>query len=199
MKKPNYKTFALSLGLVGSAALALHFGFAPDKSTAPAPSPAPVAAPQVVKDPGIIAFQSVPLSAVATYLQDTYQYTLLTGDHGDVVITLTGAFKNAHQVIKALRPVLSDKKLSLSGYPLAVHSVPADPVFHRVDWGSSNGQIYILYGNKVYPVAQFPYLLRRDQLGNFQAAVPSAPASYPAAAGSEAGAVDSGKTVSTKG
>lgn len=131
-----------------------------------------------------VAMFDIPLADVCAYLYDVYKLTILPGEHKSALVSLVGQYTTPYQAKQALESALRKKGYTLTGSPLTVTALEPEPVFSRVDWGQSSGQIYIFHGQKLYKVEEFPFLLRRDHFGNFQAALPTGATVYPAPAGS---------------
>ena len=122
-----------------------------------------------------VNFIGVPLGVVITHFFETVGLSVLPGRHESALVTLSGNFPTKGHALLALRSALPAAGLELVGKsaPYSVQEKLIEPEFVAVDWGSSGGKILILYGSKWYSVSDFPFLLRRDSNGNFQAALPS--------------------------
>lgn len=191
MKKPKIKNI-IFLVLSASFAASIFFYFSSgkeNKTTIEKPKTSvtqekPSIQPKPTNEP--VNFVDVPLSAVCAYYYDVHKISIQPGQHGERLVSLAGHFQSGRQAKNALVEMLEKQGLYLGGVPLRIYAKAPEPVFTRVDWGMSGGQIYIFHGSKLYKVQEFPFMLRRDNFGNFHAALPAGTAVDPATAGSAA-------------
>lgn len=147
-----------------------------EKKTSPASlenTKAPESKPIIstlINDP--VNFVDVPAEVVVGYLHDVYKIVIIPGQYKDMPVTFSGQFSTPLQAKQAFLGMLKKHDLGLNGSPLTIVPLAKEPVFTRVNWGSANGQIYLFHGAKLYKVEEFPYMIRRDMLGNFHAALP---------------------------